>query len=487
MTRHLAAVPDRPGRVVLYVRVSALMGRGGDDFHSPDVQLAAMRRATAGLREVDVIDDDIDVSGRTFDRDGIARIRALAEDGKIDALAVYNLARFGRNTLEGLKFLAWLTERGVTILSASEQVDTSTPSGRWMLTNLLAMAEMRSDEIGNEWSQTIRRRAQAGKHHGQVPTGYVRGEDGRLVTDPVVGPAIRQAFIDYADGENEVRAIRRRLRAATGLQVAASTFKAMMRRRTYLGIVRVSARGAAAAIEVEGAHPALVDGPTWQRVQERLAHDRYVPARLVDPTYSLSGIGRCGRCNGRTNHRPDTKTPGRVRIICVAQAQLMQCAGCGSASLADVEGAVLAKIAEHIAELRGDVGAQAARLAKAQRAGIDAATVRGELQATRRAMAKATERWAREQIDDRTYEDTMASLRSTEQGLAVTLAGLRSTAEVPDPAETVALGDRLLKLWPRMDGGQRSRALRDLVETVTIMPSERYRQPAEERVKVRWW
>lgn len=485
MTRHLAAVPESPGRVALYVRVSALMGRGGDDFHSPEVQVASMRRLTAGMREVEVVDDDIDVSGRSFTRDGIERIRQLAEGGHIDALCVYNLARLGRNVLESLTFLNWLADRGVTILSASEHVDTSTPSGRWMLTTMLGIAEMRSDEIGNEWGQTIHHRAKAGKHHGRPPTGYVRGDGGQLVEDPIVGPAVRRLFSGYAGGE-QVRALRRRIQAVTGLILATGTVKRMLANRSYRGVVHVGARGPAGAVEVEDAHVALVDEQTWQRVQARLAEDRRTPAKLVSPKYPLSGIGRCGICDGRTNHRPDPRR-GVVRIFCASQWELLSpCAGCGFCNVADVEKAVLAKIETHIAKLKGDVGAQAAQASKASRAGIDAAAVRGELDATRRAMARATERWAREQIDDRTYQDAMGSLRETEDRLAVTLGGLSRTAAAPEPGRLVALGAKLIELWPRMDGGQRNRSLRDVIETVTIMPSEHYRQPVHQRVQVKW-
>ncbi|MGC1213859.1 MAG: recombinase family protein, partial [Micromonospora sp.] len=149
--RALRPVPDAQSRVALYVRVSALMGRSGDNFHSPEVQTTAMRRVTTGMHEVAVV-EDIDRTGRHFSREGIERIRRLALARQIDALAVYDVSRLGRNVKESLTFLAWLAEQGVTILSASEQVDTSTPAGRLMLTNMLAIAEYRSDEIGRGWS-----------------------------------------------------------------------------------------------------------------------------------------------------------------------------------------------------------------------------------------------------------------------------------------------------------------------------------------------
>lgn len=229
----LSAVPDQPSRVVLYRRVSALMGRDGDDFHSPDVQAAAMRRATTGMHEVAVI-DDIDVSGTHFNRDGIERVRALARSRQIDAVAVYDVSRFGRDVLESLLVLRELSQFGVTIISASERIDTSTPSGEWMLTNLLAIAQMRAKEIGRGWSGAIAARAESGRHHGR-PLGYTR-VDKQLVPDPVLGPAITEVFRRYAAGD-PIGEITAYLAALRGQPMHTANVKKLLRSPVYLGKV----------------------------------------------------------------------------------------------------------------------------------------------------------------------------------------------------------------------------------------------------------
>lgn len=483
--RHLAAVPDQPRRVILYVRVSALFGRGGEDFHSPEMQLTAMRRLTAGMEVVDVIDDDIDQTGRTFDREGIDKIRRLAESKAIDAIAVYNLSRFGRNVLESLQFLNWLADRGVTILSASEQVDTSTPTGRWMLTNLLALAEMQSDQIGAEWSRAIAARARAGKPHGRANTGYMRDEHGRLTPHPVVGPVVTRAFTRYADG-GELRPLRRELQAVTGLQVPTATIKNMFRNRVYLGALTIRSGGG--IVEVPDAHPALTDEPTWERVQQRLAADATAaPASYAQPRYPLTGLVRCGLCLGVLNHRVD-KPSGRVRVFCRSHAEKLGngCTGCGGLAQDSITEVVLEKIRDHIRRLRGDVGAEAAHQARTTRAGVGVASVEAELAATRKAMARTTERWARQKMKDPVYEETMKALTKDESDLMQTLTQLREVAGVPKPGEVVALAEELLALWPEMDGSQQNRALKGLVRAVIVAPAASYRQPADGRVEVEW-
>jgi DNA invertase Pin-like site-specific DNA recombinase len=487
--RRLAAVPDRPRRVVLYVRVSAVMGRSGDDFHSPEVQTAAMRRVTAGMQEVDLIDDDIDQTGRTFSREGIDKIRKLAEARAIDAVAVYDVSRFGRNVLESLQFLSWLAERGVTILSATEQIDTSTPSGRWMLTNLLAIAEMRSDEIGNNWGQIIARRAQAGKHHGRPPIGYRRGADGFLEPHPVEGPAVTRMFEAYAS-EATVRDIVRDFHKATGRAPHVATVKKMIQNETYRGHVRLRAGGVAGSVEVLNAHEPLVDEVLWGRAQARHLRDTRIPAWHAVPQYALSGLGRCGICGSTINHRLEGKARGRVdtaRMFCSRQFAIFdRCSGCGSSDEPKVVEAVLEQVEIYISELKFNIGARAAQIARSDRAGLDAAAVKAELKATLKAKVKAAEGWSRGLMDDRTYQETVSTLNAAEARLLEAQRQLEEVASMPDPSSIIAVGERLLRMWPKLNGPQRNRALKGLVKSVTIMPSSRYRQPPRERIQVEW-
>jgi DNA invertase Pin-like site-specific DNA recombinase len=484
--RGLAAVPDRPRRVVLYVRVSAVMGRSGDDFHSPEVQTAAMRRVTAGMQEVDLIDDDIDQTGRTFSREGIDKIRKLAEARAIDAVAVYDVSRFGRNVLESLQFLSWLAERGVTILSATEQIDTSTPSGRWMLTNLLAIAEMRSDEIGNNWAQIIVRRAQAGKHHGRPPFGYQRRDDGVLEPHPVEGPAVTRLYESYVT-EATVRQMVRDYHAATGRALDISTVKNMITNPTYRGHVRVRSGGPAGVVEVPNAHEPLVSEELWSKAQARHLRDTKIPAWHAVPQYPLSGLVRCGVCENAVSHRAQVKTIGGARMFCSRQFQVFdRCTGCGSSDQAKVVKAVLEQVEVYISRLRFNVGARAAQRARADRAGLDAATVKAEIKATRKAKVKAAEGWSRSLMDDRTYQETVATLDAAETRLLEAQRQLEQVADMPDPSSVIALGERLLRMWPKLDGPGRNRALKTLVKSVTIMPSSRYRQPPSERIHVEW-
>jgi site-specific DNA recombinase len=477
----LAAVPDRPRRVVLYARVSALMGRSGDDFHSPTVQVGAMRRMTAGLTEVAVI-EDLDATGRNFNRDGIARVRRMAELRQIDALAVYDVSRLGRNVRESLTFLAELAEMGVTILSACEQVDTSTPAGRLMLTNMLAIAEYRSDEIGRSWSATIARRADQGKHHGN-PIGYTR-RDGRLTPDPIVGPAITRAWLDYAAGV-PVAQIMKDISAARGKAVYAGNTKTMFRRPVYLGHVVADGE-----VIVKDAHPALVDEDTWDLVQLRLARDSKTPPRALAITWAMVGLCLCASCGARLQRNPRTRRGVlENRLICGksrTKGVVNGCDGIGYPLMDLVEAEVLARAAGWIRELRTDDGARAEHLVRRNAALADGRALRRRLTVVQDGIAKLAKAWALGDLQEDEFRPASGELRAERDALQARLAELGDVAARRTPEEAASAAEALLTLWPDMLVSERNRALKALIEKVQVRRSVRWREPEAERVTITW-
>lgn len=471
------------GRVLLYVRVSALMGRAGEDFHSPDMQVGGMRDLIRreGLREVAVVDDDIDASGQTFNRKGIDRIRTMVEARQVDVVAVYMLSRVGRNLAESLAFIRWLRDHNVSIISATEKIDDS-PEGQFMVGMWLNMAELQGNQIGNSWARVIERRARLGRHHGNVPQGYLRSADG-YVTDPQLGPVITAMFTAYADG-GLVADITRMFATARGRPVAKSRVKAMLRNPIYVGrVVLHSSTGG--PIDVPGVHPSLVDEVTWQRAQRRMAADRTIPPRHLAPAYALTGLGSCAHCgmNLQVWHSMEKgKDNPTRRLVCKRRLEVSACSGIGSPLYAPIERAVLDEVRAYAARLRGNPGARAAQEARAARAGQDAGTAERELAKTREAMVRLAERWARRAVSDRTYEQTMARLTDTEDMQVARLDSAREVSEAPPPGKVVILVDRLLEVWPDLTEADRNRGLKTVLRKFTVRRTEFWREPADECV-----
>lgn len=484
----LAAVPDRPGRAVVYRRVSALMGRGGEDFHSPDLQLAAVRRhlGPLGLREVAVV-DDIDVTGRTFAREGLDEIRAMVEAGKVDVLAVYDLSRLGRNAGEALRFIKWLRDHQVSIISTVEKID-DTPEGQFILGQFLLLAEMYSNQLGRRWAELIAHRAQAGKPHGGVPIGYVRTDEG-VVTDPILGPVVADVFLRYADGET-AGALCRMLSAARGKPTRIQQTKRLLTNPFYAGKVamwggRTRSSTTAPTLVVDGEHQPLVDDGTWERVQARVRRESFTPKRLLAVSHELVSLAYCAECEQRCQRHETTEYGVRVaRLRCGAHIAKAGCRGCGAPKLDAVLDVVIARLTKRMKQIREDETAALLVDAERTRAGGDIAALKREITETRRAATKVTDGWARGAVTDDSYQSLTARYAEQETELQKRVGDLERVHARPAPAAYATLVEKLLTMWPKMSVEQRNRALKDVILRVVVRRSRAWREPVDGLVEV---
>ena len=67
---------------------------------------------------------DDNVSGMTFDRDGIAEIYEAAAEHKMDAVLVKDLSRLGRHNTKTAVFIDYLTKQGIRVITATDNIDT---------------------------------------------------------------------------------------------------------------------------------------------------------------------------------------------------------------------------------------------------------------------------------------------------------------------------------------------------------------------------
>ena len=91
--------------------------------------------ASAGVTKVfsDVM------SGARDDRPGLAALMEYVREG--DTVVVWKLDRLGRNMLHILQTVKELTDRGATLVSVTDGIDSSTPAGRMMIGVLGSLAE----------------------------------------------------------------------------------------------------------------------------------------------------------------------------------------------------------------------------------------------------------------------------------------------------------------------------------------------------------
>ena len=84
-----------------------------------------------------------------------------------DELIVSEFSRLARSTVDLLKIVETLTERNVKVRSLKEQIDFSTPQGRFMLTVFGAIAEFERELILQRQREGIQLARAAGKYKGR--------------------------------------------------------------------------------------------------------------------------------------------------------------------------------------------------------------------------------------------------------------------------------------------------------------------------------
>ena len=86
-----------------------------------------------------------------------------------DTVIVESISRFARNTRDLLDLIEQLSAKGVEFVSKKEAIDTTTPTGKFMLTIFGAVAELEREYILQRQREGIEIAKQQGKYKGRKP------------------------------------------------------------------------------------------------------------------------------------------------------------------------------------------------------------------------------------------------------------------------------------------------------------------------------
>ena len=107
------------------------------------------------------------VSGKNMDRPQLQEMLKFVREG--DTLYVESFSRLSRSTKDLLATTQALTEKGVNLVSTKENVDTTTPQGRFMLTVFAALSELERENILERQREGIAIAKAEGKYKGRKP------------------------------------------------------------------------------------------------------------------------------------------------------------------------------------------------------------------------------------------------------------------------------------------------------------------------------
>ncbi len=162
-------------KVAIYARVSTTNGQ------DPEMQLRELREY-ADRRGWKIAGEYVDagISGAREKRPELDRMMADAHRRRFDAVVVWKFDRFARSVSHLLRALETFKALGIEFVSLSEQVDTSTPTGRMIFTVLGAVAELERSLIAERVRAGLRNARAKGKRLGRPPRVVDRARIARL-------------------------------------------------------------------------------------------------------------------------------------------------------------------------------------------------------------------------------------------------------------------------------------------------------------------
>lgn len=150
-------------RVAIYARVSTANNGQDPSTQTRELHEYCDRRGWNVTREY----VDIGISGAKESRPELDRLLTDAHRRHFDAVVVWRFDRFARSVSHLLRALETFKALGVEFVSLSEQVDTSTPTGKMVFTVLGAVAELERCLIAERVKAGLRNARAKGKHLGR--------------------------------------------------------------------------------------------------------------------------------------------------------------------------------------------------------------------------------------------------------------------------------------------------------------------------------
>lgn len=252
-----------------------------------------------------------------------------AKDSKFDTIYIYRIDRLGRDPRLILNAVNDLELLGVQVKSMTEPFDTTSPSGRFLLTTLSGVAGFERDVLIQRSIEGTNRLAREGVWLGGIVTyGYQvvgKSKDSRLVVSEQHIPGFllseadvvrliyrltveeHKSCLAIADHLNALgipptyvrdgREVTRGKRKATTSGIwRAGRIRNMIVNSTYKGIHQYGRRTNKQREIIEREVPAIVSVDTWAQAQVVLHEHMLFSDRNATRSYLLRGIIKCGLC-----------------------------------------------------------------------------------------------------------------------------------------------------------------------------------------------
>ena len=168
-------------RIISYLRCSTT--------HQLDTHSISHQRLKIDLyckfHNLQLVEEIVDegVSGKSTKREGYIRVMEMVNNKECDGVVVYSLSRFSRCVVDTLNSIQLMNDNGITFHSLTENIDTSSPNGRFFLTILSSLSQLEREITSSRVKDTLLGLKMTNKPYSNDLYGYDKVNGSLVVND----------------------------------------------------------------------------------------------------------------------------------------------------------------------------------------------------------------------------------------------------------------------------------------------------------------
>jgi site-specific DNA recombinase len=244
-------------------------------------------------------------------RPALQQLLADAQQGQFQVVLVWKISRLARNLNDLLQILEHFNKYNVGFQSLTEDIQTDSTMGQFMVQVMGAAAELERGQICDNVKMGIQERNRKGHwNSGNMVLGYHwhgTPQQGHSQLEVISKEAqlVQHIFQMYEEGLG-LKAITNQLNASglktkKGLTFCIASVRGILTNPNYIGKIRIgtSKKRIQAVVEVQcmdGEQEPIITMEQWTEVQSRLQLQSRPPIKKIERQYPLTGILKCPQC-----------------------------------------------------------------------------------------------------------------------------------------------------------------------------------------------
>lgn len=318
-------------RVAAYCRVSTDSEDQLNSYKSQVKYYTDLIKSKSEWSLADIYADEAITGTQITKREDFQRLINDCMNGDVDMIITKSISRFARNTLDTLKYVRMLKEKGIAVFFEEENINTLTMDGELLLVILSSVAQQEVENISANVKKGLKMKMQRGELVGfQGCLGYdYHPEDKSLTVNEEEAEIVRYIFRRYIEGAGgsiiaqELQNLGYKTKRGSTTW-AETTVIGIIKNEKYKGDIlmgktftldpiskrRLDNFGEEDQFYIRDHHEAIISEETFEKAQEILRR-RAKPRRLntdgkrekFSRKYSFSCMLECGFCGGTLTRR----------------------------------------------------------------------------------------------------------------------------------------------------------------------------------------